>query len=380
MQVSAAKFHLVQHLKDFLCGEEPTLPRGSWEDTLPALWQSGLGIVDIGARDGWHPMWSEVADFVHLVGFEPEQEAYQQLQARRTDSHRLRSVSYFPYGLSDTDGERVLHICRSKGVSSFYMPQREFIVRFPDASRFDIVSSHSIPVRSLDSLFSDQMPNMPPYVGFLKIDTQGSELDILRGARRALDEHVIGVEVEVEFSPVYESQPVFRHVDAYLVERGFSLFKLQRLHWVRGSSVVGIPPQVNAGQVIFGDALYLKDPYGVNAPKISTPQQAEALIVIALLYDLHDFALEISSHPVVEQLIQVHDVKRVILQRTQRLDSLQGWRETMRLIRGLRMVIKDWNTIKHWFPFMRQYPVTWARGDGDLYTRAVLLHDGRSHE
>ena len=47
---------------------------------------------------------------------------------------------------------------------------------------------------------------------FLKLDTQGSELAILEGAGRLLDD-CLGIEVEVEFAPLYIGQPLFTDVD-----------------------------------------------------------------------------------------------------------------------------------------------------------------------
>ena len=52
-------------------------------------------------------------------------------------------------------------------------------------------------------------------VDFIKLDTQGSELDILHGAGSLLD-NCSGLQLEVMFSPLYEGQPLFADVDAYL--------------------------------------------------------------------------------------------------------------------------------------------------------------------
>lgn len=57
-------------------------------------------------------------------------------------------------------------------------------------------------------------------VDAIKLDTQGSELDILRGASRALSSCTL-IEIEVEFNPIYEGQNLFCDVDRFLRDRGF---------------------------------------------------------------------------------------------------------------------------------------------------------------
>lgn len=57
---------------------------------------------------------------------------------------------------------------------------------------------------------------------FIKIDTQGSELGILRGSETTLA-HATGVLVEVSFVALYEGQALFTEIVAWLAERGFVL-------------------------------------------------------------------------------------------------------------------------------------------------------------
>ena len=66
-------------------------------------------------------------------------------------------------------------------------------------------------------------------VDFIKVDTQGSELFVLQGASQVLGQHVVGVEVEVEFASIYGGQPLFADVDRHMREHGFDLFDLRRV-------------------------------------------------------------------------------------------------------------------------------------------------------
>jgi len=59
---------------------------------------------------------------------------------------------------------------------------------------------------------------------FLKVDVQGAELYVLRGAGRCLEDAVV-VHTEAEFVPMYKEQPLFAEVDQFLRQSGFIFHK-----------------------------------------------------------------------------------------------------------------------------------------------------------
>lgn len=319
------------------------------------LREHGLGVLDVGARGGSPPLLRSVAPILNVVGFEPDADEGNRLQEQGSKgSPAFRSLSYLPWGLGETDGQHLLHLCRSPGGSSFYEPNHALLQRFPDADRFDVMTTRLVPVRSLDSLMRDPAVQMPKSIDWIKIDTQGSELDILRGAKQALADQVIAIEVEVEFAQLYESQPMFRDVDAWLAACGFTLFKLRRQEWVRCS--YARQPQMSAGQLVFGDALYLKDP--LDARRSWMPRdgrQAEALILLAVLYDLHDFARELLSMPQFSTLLDTEQIGRFVRRRSRKLTAF---------FERLRVVKATLSSTERF----RRYPARWARGDDNFYS------------
>src|SRR5205823_10744881 len=99
-----------------------------------------------------------------------------------------------------SEKEVTLHITRNPGCSSPFPTNMEFIRRVPNSSRFDIVERRIIRAQPLSTI------GIQPH--FIKLDVQGAELPILEGAGDTL-QSVIGIEVEVEFAPVYQHQPLF---------------------------------------------------------------------------------------------------------------------------------------------------------------------------
>ncbi len=323
-------------------------------EAFRSLQEAGLGVIDVGARGGINAVFRRIAPILEVVGFEPDaEEAQRLLQAGRTSSS-FRSLTYLPCGLDDADGERLLYLCRTRGESSFYRPNRVFLDRFPDANRFDIVSTALVKVRSLDSLSQDPAIRLPRFMDFIKIDTQGNEFNILRGAEQMLRTHVVAVEVEVLFAPLYDSQSAFREVDHLLTTCGLRLFKLKRAEWVRGT--YARRPHLSSGQLAFGDVLYLRDP--LDAPhrwSPTHPHQLEALILVALLYDLHDFALELVMAPQWAGMLDVEALRHFVERRSRRYNSF---------FERLRMV----HAICSSNPTFTRYAPRRGRGDDNFYS------------
>jgi FkbM family methyltransferase len=60
---------------------------------------------------------------------------------------------------------------------------------------------------------------------FLKIDVQGFEMEVLRGASELLP-RLCAIQLELSLVPLYQGAPVMTEVIRYLDERGFDLFQL----------------------------------------------------------------------------------------------------------------------------------------------------------
>lgn len=326
------------------------------------LADTGIGVIDVGSRGGLHPVFREVAPLVNAVGFEPDREECRRLNELRDLGVSYRSSIFLPFGLASEDGHRILHLCRSRGTSSLYRPNRAFLERFPDPERFDVEREVRVAVRALDNVLSDPAIPRPARIDFVKVDTQASELDVLRGAPQTLGDQVVALEVEVEFAELYESGCLFRDVDALLARHGFTLFKLRRHDWVRKTFTER--PQLTSGQLVFGDALYLRDP--LNHRSAWAPRdrhQAEALVLIAILYDLHDFAWEVISAPAISEQLDPANIKRYIAQRSAGLAPRWSRVQTVRhLLGSVRTAAK---AVRRF----RRYDSHWARGDSHFYSR-----------
>lgn len=248
-----------------------------------------LVLVDVGARGGLKRNWTAAERHLHVIGFEPDEQEYQRLVERGGASR-----TFFHAALHNRRGPEQLHIAKDPGLSSIFRPNRAFVDRFPDADRFDTVDVREIQADTLDNLLASRGLTD---VDFIKADTQGSELLVLQGAAHALASTVVGVEVEVEFAPVYEGQPLFADVDAFVRGLGYHLFDLRPVRWKR---TVGRDAGGPYGQVVWADALYLKSVESLEAMVAGLPADLKRskilrAISVALLYGYVDYALAIAN-------------------------------------------------------------------------------------
>ena len=255
----------------------------------PYYERSPLTLVDVGARGGLQPNWKPAARHLRLVAFEPEPQEHARLSAA---ADRSRGV-YINAAAWREAATLTLNVTRDGGTSSLFEPNFAFLRRFPRVQRFDVVNRLPVPADRLDTLLPQ---NGVTDADFIKADTQGAELAILEGATDTLSNHAFGVEVEVEFAPLYVGQPLFSDVDAFLRQRGFQLFDLRHAYWKRaGGARYGGPK----GQLVFGDALYFKteDAFSEQLERFADDDSRCAKLLhalsIALLYGYADYAIEL---------------------------------------------------------------------------------------
>lgn len=185
-----------------------------------------LVIVDVGCRWGFADAFPLDADDLRIFGFDPDQEECERLRARYAE-HKVEIV---PLGLAGRPGIRTLHFTRQPACSSLLKPIEALTQDYPALNCAQKERCFEVETTTLD-LWSRAIDLK--WVDYLKIDTQGTELEILRGGESLLS-GVRALEVEVEFNPIYEDQPLYSDVDHYLRQQGFILWQFtNHVHYSR---------------------------------------------------------------------------------------------------------------------------------------------------
>lgn len=158
-------------LREFMCfscffyGELPH-ERGT-EKLLQRVLKEGSTFVDVGANIGYFTKLASrlVGTRGRVFAFEPMPAA---LRLLRMNTSQLPNVTIFPMALSDT-----------KGTATFYVRKKGDM-----SSLSHDPSAMPVPVRvgTLDESLADQ-----ERIDLIKIDVEGSELEVLRGGRAILE-------------------------------------------------------------------------------------------------------------------------------------------------------------------------------------------------
>lgn len=173
-------------------------------------------IYDIGGNVGtWTLLAKSVYPRANVHAFEP-------LIAHHAGFERntagLAGVHLHRLALGQTAGLAPMHVTSFSDASSM-LP-----LTAAGEQEWDIreVAREAVPVEQLDVW---QQHGDRPAPSLIKLDVQGFELDVLRGASRCLDQ-ADAVITEVCFREYYTGQCLFHDVTAFMAERGFRLFAL----------------------------------------------------------------------------------------------------------------------------------------------------------
>ena len=242
-------------------------------------------LVDVGSMGGVEAKWDNFGDDIKVIGFEPDEREFSKLISSP-------NRSFLNFALSNKSEDLKLYISCEPGKTSTYRPNIKELNSFPRAKRFETVNEVLIPasrVRRMDNILHEHEVFD---VDFLKMDTQGSELQILKGSEDYLQGSILGVKVEVEFLEIYKGQPLFADVDSYMRVNGYQLMDLKRTYWKRNdhTSFIG------KGQLVFGDALYFKTSEVFfdmlkNTDVSYAQSKTIKFIAACLVYGMRDYAV-----------------------------------------------------------------------------------------
>jgi FkbM family methyltransferase len=155
--------------------------------------------------------------YVRVIGFELDPGECERLQAAQPND------LYLPFGVGDVDGTRSFYMTAFSACSSFLEPDLDSFRGAPHVDLFRVVRTAELPMRRFDSVIRE---GTIPSIDFLKIDSQGFELNVLQGFGAELDK-LLGVRLETQFRPMYKNQGLFHDIYDYLSARGFILRDLR---------------------------------------------------------------------------------------------------------------------------------------------------------
>jgi FkbM family methyltransferase len=197
---------------------------GFLADLSPYFYKKKLTYVDVGAFTG------EVFQKIYESGilsireahlFEPNPESYKAIENRLKTMALPHTLHTYNFALGKSDGEARFYAAKS-------MTKK---VEGGD----DIGGSFKSQIRTLD----EQIENITDkHIHLLKIDVEGSEIEVIEGAYQTLANQLVDViYIELGFNINGKQQVYFGEVDRRLQELGYRAFGIyeQKNEWIEDS-------------------------------------------------------------------------------------------------------------------------------------------------
>ncbi len=179
-------------------------------------------VLDVGANDGAFGRELRADGYEgRIVSFEPTSNAFAALAAGCSDDPRWEPVNV---ALGSDEGRATINLSRNSSSSSLLAIDARHTSSAPEA---EYIGTEPVDVARLDS-FNEQFC-VATASTYLKVDVQGFELEVLRGAPATLAV-AKALECELSFLPLYDGQPLFAEMVEWLRTAGFVLAGLEAVH------------------------------------------------------------------------------------------------------------------------------------------------------
>ena len=224
---------------DFELGHSQYLPNRIKSGEFDWLRQRDIKtVLDVGANTGqFATIINTILPESFIYSFEPLQQCFTSLQQ---NTKRIENIKCFRFALGHEQAEVMMHANEFSPSSSILEMADLHKNAFPYTKNS---TNEPVEVRTLDSV----LPQLELQKNVLaKIDVQGYELDVLRGASEAL-RLIDTLIIETSYYELYASQPLFDDVYSFMAKNGF----IFRGNFDQVKSAAN-------GEVLQGDAIFTR--------------------------------------------------------------------------------------------------------------------------
>lgn len=194
-------------------------------------------IFDVGANEGQSiERFKSIFPKSIIHSFEPIKECYEKI----IKIYDKKNIFINNYALGDKDCERFFYINKNTYTSSFFKINNKYK---------ELVNSDGINMsvkKKISTIDGYLALHKIKKIDILKIDTQGYELNILKGAKKSLKNKIKFIELELILADYYKKKVKFYEIDKLLSENNFILYDMGNISYDKNK------------QLVWFDLLYLK--------------------------------------------------------------------------------------------------------------------------
>ena len=241
---------------------------------------SHFTFFDVGVSGGIESQWRRFGDQLVAFGFDPWVEECERL----SNEENLTKVKYISNLVGVVDNSHWIH-GGQKPFKGRDHPIRQSFTEYYERSNMmqartyletnaDNWSSMQNTARAKTKTFSTDKIQLDRFVkdekidsvDFVKIDTDGADFEVLLGCESILESHgMLGFCIESQLHGTFDERSnTFVNINRYLESKGFFLYELSIHRYSRAAlpekCCISITAETLGGQVVWGDAVYLRDP------------------------------------------------------------------------------------------------------------------------
>lgn len=176
-------------------------------------------IINVGANFG------QYGEELRKIGYKGKIHSYEPLSfafnklKKTTQKDKNWEINNFALGSNNE--KRQINISKNYFSSSFFSQKKELIYQ---ASNSEFFTTEEVEIKTVDTIFPSIYDDNLNY--YLKIDTQGFEMEVLKGAEQSLDK-ITGVQLEMSLNPSYEQVIIFDEIYDFMKKKGFKLYSIE---------------------------------------------------------------------------------------------------------------------------------------------------------
>jgi FkbM family methyltransferase len=174
-------------------------------------------VVDVGANTGQFGQNLRAIYSGKISSFEPVSSTFQRLAATAAADENW--IAY-QFALGSKAGTETIHVSTMSEFSSFLKTNDYCATRFGEEAI--VTREESITIRRLDDVLEETAPKNEIQKIYLKLDTQGYDIEVFEGLGDRLKD-VVALQSEMSLIPIYENMPHWTDCIRMYEKAGFNV-------------------------------------------------------------------------------------------------------------------------------------------------------------
>ncbi|MBN1385113.1 MAG: FkbM family methyltransferase [Elusimicrobia bacterium] len=176
-------------------------------------------VLDVGANEGGFGEFlrNNICYDGWLISFEPVRKLFDRLQIKTEKDPRWIAYNF---ALGSKIAEVEINVMKEHSFSSFLTPDHSVVTKFAEENKVDY--KQVVTVKTLDSIIG--MLRAKCFINnvYLKMDTQGYDMEVIKGAEETLPS-ILALQTELALRRTYRNMPGYLDVLQTLNEKGFDI-------------------------------------------------------------------------------------------------------------------------------------------------------------